>query len=64
MNLEEKIYDGIIELKEEMACVKTQFITLNGSVKKHEKKIWWVEKVLWTGFGVFGAVQFYLNYLI
>ena len=58
MNLEEKIYDGIVELKEEMACVKQQFITLNGNVKKHEKRIGKIEKVIYVALGVFGTLQF------
>ena len=61
MNLEEKIYDGIIELKEDMACVKTQFITLNGSVKKHEKRIGRIEKIIYIALGIFGTLQFILT---
>lgn len=63
MNLEEKIYDNTLELKEEMAGVKQQFITLNGSVKRHETKIGKIEKVIYIAFGAFGAIQFYLNYI-
>lgn len=63
MKLEEKIYDNTLELKEDMACVKTQFITLNGSVKKHEKKIWWIEKILYIALGIFGTIQCLINFI-
>ena len=58
MNLEEKIYDNTIELKEDMSCVKQQFITLNGSVKKNTKKIYWIEKILWMALGALGLFKF------
>ena len=48
--------------EEELKGIRKEFKTLNGSVKKHAKKIWWIEKVLWVALGIFGAVQFYLNY--
>ena len=68
---EEKIYNELRNInvsnargEEELKGIRKEFQTLNGSVKKHAKKIYWIEKVLWTGLGAFGAIQFYLNYLI
>lgn len=49
--------------EEELKGIHKEFETLNGSVKRHAKKIYWIEKVLWTALGAFGAVQFYLSYL-
>ena len=61
MNLEEKIYDNTLELKEDMSCVKQQFITLNGSVKKHEKRIGKIEKIIYIALGIFGTLQFIIT---
>lgn len=49
--------------EEKIEGILKEFKTLNGSVKTHAKKIWWIEKVIWLAFGAFGAIQFYLNYL-
>ena len=66
---EEKIYNELKQLnisqvrgEERLKSIDEQFKTLNGSVKRHTKKIWWIEKVLWTSLGAFGAIQFYLSY--
>ena len=50
--------------EEQLKSINSQFKILNGSVKRHTKKIWWIEKIIWIAFGAFGAIQFYLNYLI
>ncbi len=50
--------------EEKIEGIYKEFRTLNGSVKKHAKKIYWIEKILWMVLGAFGAVQFYLNYLV
>lgn len=48
--------------EEELKGIHKEFKRLNGSVKRHTKEIYWIEKVLWISFGAFGAIQFYLNY--
>ena len=50
--------------EEELKGIRKEFKTLNGSVKRHTKKIYWIEKIIWSVLGAFGAIQFYLNYLI
>lgn len=74
---EERIYNELKDLnknqnkinisnargEEKIEGILKEFKTLNGSVKKHAKKIWWIEKVLWMTLGAFGVVQFYLDYL-
>ena len=68
---DEKIYNELKCLnvsqargEEELKGIRSEFKTLNGSVKTHAKKIYWIEKVLWMTLGAFGAVQFYLNYFV
>ena len=62
-NFNNKVYDGIIEIREDIATIKQQFINLNGSVKKHKVKIGKIEKILYIALGIFGTLQFVLTTL-